>query len=186
MKQIKEIYGKSGRTYGSRKITAKLRRNGKFVNHKRIERLMREAAIRSRIAREFKATTNSKHSLPVAENILNREFDVDKPNQKMVSDITYLWADEGWLYIAAVMDLYGQIIVGLSLGERMTKELVINALESTWLRQGHGILINPQVSSHLRYRLTCPFNPPYSLKFKFRFLSDVQFTICFYCPSKGV
>jgi putative transposase len=80
---------------------------------------MREAGIRSKVARKFKATTNSKHSLPVAENILNREFDVERPNQKMVSDITYLWTDEGWLYMAAVMDLYGQIIVGLSMSERM-------------------------------------------------------------------
>ena len=80
---------------------------------------MRGAGIRSKVARKFKATTNSKHSLPVAENILNREFDVERPNQKMVSDITYLWTDEGWLYMAAVMDLYGQIIVGLSMSERM-------------------------------------------------------------------
>ena len=144
MEQIKEIHKKSNRTYGSRKITKKLRRNGKVVNHKRVERLMREAGIRSKVARKFKATTNSKHSLPVAENILNREFSADRPNQKMVSDITYLWTDEGWLYIAAVMDLYGQIIVGLSMGERMTKELVINALESTWLRSGRpsGVLLH--------------------------------------------
>lgn len=144
MEQIKEIHKDSNRAYGSRKITEKLRRNGKIVNHKRVERLMGEAGIRSKVARKFKATTNSRHSLPVAENILNREFSADRPNQKMVSDITYLWTDEGWLYIAAVMDLYGQIIVGLSMGERMTKELVINALESTWLRSGKpsGVLLH--------------------------------------------
>jgi putative transposase len=144
MVQIKVIHKISGQTYGSRKITAALRRDGKVVNHKRVERLMREAGIRSKVARKFKATTNSKHSLPVAENILNREFSADRPNQKMVSDITYLWTDEGWLYIAAVMDLYGQLIVGLSMGERMTKELVINALESTWLRSGRpsGVLLH--------------------------------------------
>ena len=66
------------------------------VNHKRVERIMKENGIRSKVARKFKATTNSKHSLPVAENILNRDFSADKPNQKMVSDITYLWTDEGW------------------------------------------------------------------------------------------
>ena len=85
MVQIKEIHKISGQTYGSRKITAALRRDGKVVNHKRVERLMREAGIRSKVARKFKATTNSKHSLPVAENILNREFSADRPNQKMVN-----------------------------------------------------------------------------------------------------
>ena len=144
MKQIKEIHKKHRQTYGSRKITAVIRRSGNLVNHKRVERLIKEAGIRSKVARKYKATTNSKHSLPVAENILNREFYADRPNQKMVSDITYLWTDEGWLYIAGVMDLYGQKIVGLSMSERMTKELVINALKGAWLRSGRpsGVLLH--------------------------------------------
>lgn len=75
------------------------------VNHKRVERLMQENGIRSNVTKKFKATTNSNHKLPVTENILNRDFTADKPNQKMVSDITYLWTDEGWLYIAGVIDL---------------------------------------------------------------------------------
>jgi putative transposase len=108
---------------GSIKITKKLNdENPKPVNHKRVERIMHENEIRSRVAKEFKATTNSNHRLPVAENILNRNFSVDKPNEKMVSNITYLWTDEGWLYIAGVMDLCGQKLVGLSMSERMTKE----------------------------------------------------------------
>jgi len=144
MEQIKEIHKKNRQTYGSRKITAELRRSGRLVNHKRVVRLMKKAGICSKLAKKYKATTNSKHSLPVAENILNREFVADRPNQKMVSDITYLWTDEGWLYIAAVMDLYGQKIVGLSMSERMNKELVINALESGWLRSGRpsGVLLH--------------------------------------------
>ena len=144
IKQIKAIHKKKRQTYGSRKMTAEIRRSGKVINHKRIERLMKETGIRSKIAKKYKATTNSKHSLPVAENLLNREFKADKPNQKMVSDITYLWTDEGWLYIAAVMDLYGQKIVGFSMGERMTKELVINALKSAWLHTGRpsGVLLH--------------------------------------------
>jgi len=85
------------------------------INHKRVERLMSENGIRSRVSRKFKATTNSNHKLPVAENILNRDFIADKPNEKMVSDITYLWTDEGWLYIAGILDLCGQKIVGLSI-----------------------------------------------------------------------
>jgi len=106
------------------------------INHKRVERLMSENGIRSKVARKFKATTYSGHKLPVAENILNRDFIADKPNEKMVSDITYLWTDEGWLYIAGILDLCGQKIVGLSMSERMTKELVISALDSAYLRAG--------------------------------------------------
>ena len=164
--EIKKIYEKSRRAYGSRKITGAIRRK-KLVNHKRIERLMRQAGIRSKVAKKFKATTNSKHSLAVAENVLNREFKADRPNQKMVSDITYLWTDEGWLYVAGVMDLFGQKIVGLSMSERMTKDLVISALESAWLHGGRpsGVLIHSDRGSQYcskdyqallkRYEFTC-------------------------------
>jgi len=135
IEEIKTLHVKKRQTYGSRKMTAQIRRK-RLVNHKRIERLMKEAGIRSKIAKKFKATTNSKHSLPVAENLLNQELTADRPNQKMVSDITYLWTDEGWLYISAVMDLFRQKIVGLSMSDRMTKELPINALRSAWLHSG--------------------------------------------------
>jgi putative transposase len=139
------IHEKSRKVYGSTKITNILnRKNSNPINHKRVERLMKENGIRSKVAKKFKATTNSNHSLPVAENILNRDFSVDRPNQKMVSDITYQWTDEGWLYIAGVMDLCGQRIVGLSMGERMTKDLVINALNSAYVRVGRptGVLLH--------------------------------------------
>lgn len=120
---------------------------------------MTKEGIRSKLARKFKATTDSRHNLPVAENLLNREFKADMPNQKMVSDITYLWTDEGWLYIAAIMDLYGQKIVGLSMGGRMTKELVIKALDDAWIRSGkpRGVLLHSdrgsQYCSHAYQRL---------------------------------
>lgn len=90
---------------------------------------MRENGIQSKSHKKYKATTNSRHSLPVAENILNRDFAADRPGQKMVSDITYIPTDEGWLYLAGVMDLCGDKIVGISMDGRMTKELVISALE---------------------------------------------------------
>ena len=145
LQKIKVIHEKSRKVYGSTKITNILNKgNEDKVNHKRVERIMKENGIKSKVARKFKATTNSNHSLPFAENILNREFPVDKPNQKMVSDITYLWTDEGWLYIAGIMDLCGQKIVGLSMSERMTKDLVINALNSAYLRAGKptGVLLH--------------------------------------------
>lgn len=136
--EMKIIHEKKRRTCGCRKMTKEIKRSGNRVNHKRIERLMKAAGIRSKLAKKFKATTNSKHNLPVAENLLSRDFSAAKPNQKMVSDITYLWTEEGWLYIAGVMDLCGQKIVGLSMGERMTKELVITALENAYLRSGRA------------------------------------------------
>ncbi|SHI29189.1 Integrase core domain-containing protein [Desulfosporosinus lacus DSM 15449] len=86
---------------------------------------MRENGIRSKTVKKYKATTNSNHNLPVAENLLNRNFSADKPNQKWVSDITYISTDEGWLYLAGVMDLCGRAIVGFSMAEHMRKSLVI-------------------------------------------------------------
>lgn len=137
LKQINDIHGKSKKVYGSTKITRILVAKNKCpINHKRVEHIMRENGMKSKVSKKFIATTNSNHKLPVAENILNRDFSADKPNEKMVSDITYLWTDEGWLYIAGILDLCGQKIVGLSMSERMTKELVIDALNSAYLRAG--------------------------------------------------
>jgi len=137
LERIQIIHQKSQKIFGSIKITKIInKQSNRPINHKRIERIMSENGIRSRVSKKFKATTNSNHRLPVAENILNRDFSVEKPNEKMVSDITYLWTDEGWLYIAGIMDLCGQKIVGLSMNERMTKELVINALNDAYNRSG--------------------------------------------------
>jgi len=102
---------------------------------------MSKNGIKSRVLKKFKATTNFKHKLPVVENTLNREFTVDKPNEKMVSNITYLRKDEGWPYIAGKMDLCGQKIIGLSMSERMTKELVINALNNGYRRMEDQLLL---------------------------------------------
>ena len=127
---IKRIYDDSNRVYGSTKITRKVNEAAdKPVNHKRIERIMKDNSIVSKTKKKYKATTNSNHNLPVAENILNRDFNADTPCQKMVSDITYIPTEEGWLYLAGVMDLCGQKVVGISMDSRMTKELVSNALE---------------------------------------------------------
>jgi Transposase and inactivated derivatives len=100
---------------------------------------MSENGIKSKVSKKFKATTNSNHKLPVADNIINRDFSVEKPNEKMVSDITYVWTDEGWLYVAVIMVLCGQKIVGLSMSERMTKGLVINALDDEYNCAGISI-----------------------------------------------
>lgn len=133
--EIRAIHRKSRFSSGSRKITRALKRS-RIINHKRVERICKQEGIRSKTAKKFKATTNSKHNLPVAENLLNRDFHAPKPNEKLVSDITYVWTNEGWLYVAAIMDLYGQKIVGLAMSERMTKELVIQALNNACSRYG--------------------------------------------------
>lgn len=135
--QIKAIHRKSRFSSDSRKITQALRRD-QLVNHKRVERICKQENIRSKIAKKFKATTNSKHNLPVAENKLNRQFKAERPNQRLVSDITYVWTEEGWLYVAAIIDLYGQKVIGLAMSSRMTKELVIQTLKNTYKRYGRS------------------------------------------------
>lgn len=88
---------------------------------------MKEQGLRSKVCRKYKATTNSKHNLPVAENLLNREFTANRPNQKWVSDITYIPTDEGWLYLAGILDLHGRELIGWAMDSRMKKELVMDA-----------------------------------------------------------
>ncbi len=100
LEEIRTIHKKSRGNYGSPKIHRTLRRQGRDVNHKRVERLMQEDGLRAKRARKFRATTNSKHSLPVAENTLDRQFHVDAPNKVWAGDITYIQTDEGWLYVA--------------------------------------------------------------------------------------
>lgn len=89
---------------------------------------MQELGIQAVAKRKYKATTDSRHSRPVAENHLNRQFTPKRPNQYWVSDITYIYTKEGWLYLATIMDLYSRKIIGWSLRERLTKELIIAAL----------------------------------------------------------
>ena len=126
--KIIQIYQNSRKTYGSPRIYQKLLREGYHIGKKRVERLMQELAIQAVAKRKYKATTDSKHTQPVADNHLNRDFTVERPNQAWVADITYIYTQEGWLYLATIMDLYSRKIIGWSLRERLTKELVIAAL----------------------------------------------------------
>src|SRR5438105_8507144 len=89
---------------------------------------MRELGLRSLRKRRFKATTDSNHSLPVAENVLDRKFEVDAPNVAWVTDITYVWTSEGWLYLAAILDLFSRRVVGFAMSERIDRALVLEAL----------------------------------------------------------
>ena len=101
---------------------------GKLAGRHRIARIMKDNGWRAKAARKYKATTNSKHSLPVAPNLLEQDFSADKPDQKWVSDITYIWTEEGWLYLAVVLELYSRRVIGWAISERMTARLVCDAL----------------------------------------------------------
>jgi len=89
---------------------------------------MKAAGLRSKVKKKFKATTNSQHSHPIAPNLLNQDFTVADPNTVWVSDITYIWTDEGWLYLATTMDLYSRAVVGWAMDSRMKSDLVVSAL----------------------------------------------------------
>ncbi len=142
--QILQIYRKSRRIYGSPRIYRKLGKQGVHCGKKRVERLMKEAGIRSIQKRKFKVTTDSKHNLPVAENILNRDFNASSTNTKWTSDITYVRTKEGWLYLAAIMDLCSKKIVGYSMQKYLSRELVIEALNMAIKnrRPGRGLIIH--------------------------------------------
>ena len=120
---------------GSPELALDLKDQGVHCNRKTIAQSMREQGLRAKAARKFKATTNSKHSLPVAPNILAQDFTAAAPNQKWVGDITYVSTSEGWLYLAVVIDLYSRMVVGWAMSERMTTPLIKAALEMSLLRR---------------------------------------------------
>lgn len=137
-KRIRHYYYLFKRRSGSPTITAALREEGYAVSSKTVSRLMNKMGLKSITVRKYKATTNSKHSMPVHDNVLNRQFNVPAPNKAWVADITYIATGEGWLYLASVMDLFSRKIVGWSTGPRMTRELVIDALDRAYKRQKPG------------------------------------------------
>lgn len=136
--KILAIYVQHKKRYGSPRVHDELRDIGIRCSKKRVERLMQELGIKARHKRQFRQTTNSKHNYPVAPNLLNRHFQVDAPNQVWVADITYIRTFEGWLYLAAVMDLYSRKIVGWAMSETMTTDLAIRALKAAILSRRPG------------------------------------------------
>jgi putative transposase len=126
---IREEHEKSRATYGAPRIHAALKKRGELCGLHRVERLMQEAGIRSKMRRKFVRTTNSNHPHPIAPNLLDRQFAVSAANQVWVSDITYIATDEGWLYLASTLDLYSRKVVGWAMSESMPTSLVESALE---------------------------------------------------------
>jgi putative transposase len=133
--KIKRIFRNSRKTYGTRRIKKQLAIEGITASRQRISRKMAEQGLIAKAHRKTRATTNSNHDHPVAPNLLNRQFDVKQPNKVWVMDITYLATNEGWLYLAIVLDLYSRMVVGWSIRKRMTQELVIDALETAIKRR---------------------------------------------------
>jgi putative transposase len=125
---IEEIYVQSRYTYGSPRVHAVLRDQGMRCGCKRVARLMRQAGLQVRRKRSYKVTTQSNHALPVAPNVLNQQFTAVRPNQIWLADITYVATAEGWLYLAAVLDLYSRRIVGWSMQPTLNRKLVLAAL----------------------------------------------------------
>ncbi|WP_369613403.1 IS3 family transposase [Marichromatium sp. PS1] len=132
---LQAIHAETGGAYGSPRIVRALRARGLSASKARVERLMRAHGLRGRHRRRYRVTTDSSHRLPVAENLLARDFRPSAPNQVWSADITYLWTDEGWLYLAVVLDLFNREVVGWSMRARMDAELVISALDMAHARR---------------------------------------------------
>lgn len=125
--KVVEIHALSRKTYGSPRILHALKNSGVHCNHKTVERVMKLNNIRAKQAKKFRPTTNSKHKLKIAKNLLKRDFKKDAPNQAWVTDITYVWTTEGWLYLVVFIDLWSRRVVGWSMSDRMQSEFVRDA-----------------------------------------------------------
>jgi putative transposase len=136
---IQRIHAHHRERYGAPRIHAELRAEGQTVSRKRIERVMRQHGIRARAPRRYRVcTTDSRHSLPVAPNLLDRNFVADRPNQVWLADITYIATGEGWLYLAVILDLFTRKVVGWAMRDHMRAELTIAALTMAIQRRRPG------------------------------------------------
>lgn len=133
--KIKSCHDASRHTYGSPRIHAELRENGETCSRKRVSKIMQQEGIAAKMKRRFKVTTKANPDAMHAPNLLAQNFTAEKPNQRWVADFTYVSTMEGWLYVATVLDLFSRRIVGLSMSDRMTTDLVTSALEQALLHR---------------------------------------------------
>ena len=133
--QIATIHAEVKGRYGSPRVRAELVARGQACCVNFVAKLMREAGIAAKTKRRFQQTTDSNHSMPVAPNVLGRQFDPEEPNASWVADITYVPTREGWLYLAVVEDLFSRMVVGWSMSETMTSRLAVDALEMALARR---------------------------------------------------
>jgi len=121
---------------GAPRLTLRLKAQGCNAGRNQVAASLRRQGLRARAARKFKATTNSNHTLPVAGNLLKQDFTAECRDQKWAGDITYVWTEEGWLYLAVMLDLYSRKVIGWSMSERMTTRLTCDALRMALMRRG--------------------------------------------------
>jgi len=151
---IRSVHAEVKGAYGSRRMHRELQARGHCVGLRRVERVMSDNGIHARHKRRYKATTDSKHTLPVADNLLDRNFTPTAANRVWTSDITYISTGEGWLYLAVVMDLFNRQIIGWSIKPRMKADIVTDTLHMAWLkrRPAAGVLFHSdrgsQYASH--------------------------------------
>lgn len=129
---VQEIHRNSSESYGARRMSDALKIEGHNIGRSGAKTLMEITNVKAKTKRKFKATTDSKHNLPVAPNLLKREFTVSAPDKVWVADITYVWTQEGWIYLAMVLDLFSRRIVGWETSNRINKKLVIDALKMAY------------------------------------------------------
>ena len=127
-RRMKQLFAASRDSLGSRMMMKNLREEGFEIGRDKTRRLMKALKLKVKQKRKYKVTTDSKHNFPVAKNVLDRDFSPSAPNQAWGTDITYFWTQEGWIYLAVVIDLYSRRVVGWSIDRRMKKALVMRAL----------------------------------------------------------
>jgi putative transposase len=137
--EIRTVHAEVKQRYGSPRIYKELQAKGVECCVNTVAKLMHDNDIRSKTARKFRNTTDSNHPLPVADNILDRQFNPSGPNEKWVGDITYIPTREGWLYLAVIEDLYSRKVVGWSMADHMESRLVVDALEMAVARRLPGV-----------------------------------------------
>jgi putative transposase len=133
--EIRAVHARHRERYGSPRIHHELRNQGLRVGRKRVARLMKEDGLRGRPRRRFRRTTDSRHRLPVAPNLLKRNFRTSATNEAWAGDITYVWTSEGWAYLAVLLDLFSRRVVGWALGRSLDRELALNALRMALTRR---------------------------------------------------
>jgi len=140
--KVKAIHHQTKQSYGARRISKELEAHGESCGRTKAATLMKLAGVCAKQSKKFKATTDSKHNLPVAPNLLNRNFEASVPDIVYCSDITYIWTNEGWLYLAVILDLFSRQVVGWSISNRITKKLVLDSLQmALWRRRPAAGLI---------------------------------------------
>lgn len=151
---ILTVFNQHEARFGAIRVTKDLHGMGIVCTKNRVARRMNLLKIRAKGKRKFKATTDSAHVKPTFENLLNREFRAEAPNQKWVSDITYVWTQEGWLYLCVFIDLYSRAVIGWSMGNRIDSNLVCNALMMALWRRGFpkGVLVHSDRGSQYASR----------------------------------